>query len=164
MLNNGGFTKSFTEHGIVVGLISARADLTYQQGLERQWSLETRYDFLYPILQNIGDQPVYTKEIYCQDPTTDTGATGTPDNDRVFNYQERYAELKYKNSQITGLFRSNAAQPLDAWHLSEEFSSLPSFNQGFIEQNTPIDRSIVNTNQPHLIIDAYNNLQCARPM
>ena len=164
LLNNGGFTKSFTEHGIILGLVSARADITYQQGLDRLMTRSTRYDYLYPILQNIGDQAVLTKELYCQDPAQDTGSTGTPDNERVFNYQERYAELKYKPSRITGLFRSNCTSSLEAWHLSEEFTSLPTFNQTFIEQNTPVDRAIVTNTEPHLILDCYFNLQCARPM
>lgn len=163
-LASGGFTKSFTEHGILLGLVCARADLTYQQGLDKLMSRSTRYDYLYPILQNIGDQAVLTQELYCQDPATDTGSTGTPDNQRVFNYQERYAELKYKRSTITGLFRSNATQSLDPWHLSQEFGSLPVFDQTFIEQDTPIDRAIVVNTEPHLIIDGYMDLKCARPM
>ena len=115
-------------------------------------------------MQNIGDDSILTKELYCQDPTTDTGATGTPDNERVFAYQERYAELKYKPSQITGLFRPNATSSLEAYHLSEEFTSTPEFDQTFIEQNTPVDRAIAVPAEPHLILDCYFNLQCARPM
>jgi hypothetical protein len=161
---NNGFTKSFTEHGIVLGFVSARADITYQQGLNRMFDRTTRYDYLYPIMQNIGDQATLVKELYCQDPATDTGSTGTPDNERVFNYQERYAELKYKPSWITGLFRSNCTASLEAWHLSQEFSSLPSFDQTFIEQATPVDRAIKTPSEPHLILDCYFNLQCARPM
>ena len=91
------------------------------------------------MLQDIGDQATLVKELYCQDPATDTGATGTADNERTFNYQERYAELKYKPSQITGLLRPNVTTSLEAWHLSEEFTSLPTYNQTFIEQNTPVD-------------------------
>ena len=163
-LQDGGFQKSFTEHGIVMGIVSARADLTYSQGLDRQMKRSTRYDYLYPILQNIGDQAVTVDELYCQDPATDTGSTGTPDNERVFAYQERYAELKYKRSQITGLFRPNATTSLEAWHLSEEFTSLPSFDQTFIEQNTPVDRAIVTQSEPHLILDCYFKLNTARPM
>jgi hypothetical protein len=164
LMSDGGFTKSFTEHGVVLGIISARADLTYQQGLDKLMSRETRYDYLYPILQGIGDDVVYHKEINCQDPTTDTGSTGTPDNDKVFCYQERYAELKYKKSQITGRLRSNCTTPLDVWHLSQEFSGLVSFDQTFIEQDTPIDRVLSVTTEPHLTVDMYFNLQCARPM
>jgi hypothetical protein len=159
-----GFTKSFTEHGIVLGVVSARADITYQQGLNRLFDRTTRYDYLYPILQNIGDQATLVKELYCQDPATDTGSTGTPDNERTFNYQERYAELKYKPSWVTGLFRSNCTSSLESWHLSQEFGSLPSFDKTFIEQATPMDRAIKTPTEPHLILDLYFNLQCARPM
>ena len=161
---NNGFTKSFTEHGVLIGTVSARADLTYSQGLNRLFDRTTRYDYLYPILQNIGDQSTLVKELYCQDPATDTGSTGTPDNERTFNYQERYAELKYKPSWITGLFRPNASASLESWHLSQEFTSLPSFDQTFIESATPMDRAIATPAEPHLILDCYFNLQCARPM
>ena len=111
-LNRHGFRKSFTEHCIVIGLICVRADLTYQKGLERCWSRRTRYDFYWPALSHIGEQAVLNKEIYAQgevDPVAD---------EAVFGYQERYAEYRYKPSLITGLFRSNADQSLDTWHLS----------------------------------------------
>ena len=157
-------THSLTEHGVLIGTCSARADITYSQGLNRLFDRTTRYDYLYPILQNIGDQATLIKELYCQDPATDTGATGTPDNERTFNYQERYAELKYKPSWVTGLFRPNATQSLESWILTQEFSSLPSFDQTFIESSTPMDRAIATPSEPHLILDCYFNLQCARPM
>jgi hypothetical protein len=163
-LRGAGFTKSFTEPGYVIGLMSARADITYQQGLRREWSRSTRYDFLHPLLQGIGDQATLVKEIYCQNPATDTGSTGTPDNERTFNYQERYAELKYGTNEITGLFRSNCTSSLEAWHLSEEFSSLPSFDSTFIGSNTPMDRAIAVPSEPHLVVDMKFNLQCVRPM
>jgi hypothetical protein len=162
--NGGGFSKSFTEHGWVLGLISARADLTYQQGLERKWSRSTRYDYYWPALAHIGEQDIKIKELYCQDPATDTGATGTPDNERVFGYQERWAEYRYAQSKITGKFRSTASGTLDAWHLSQEFSSLPSLDKTFMEQNTPINRVVAVTTEPDLMMDAYFNFQCARPM
>lgn len=161
---DGSWTKSFTEHGYVLTVAAARADITYQQGLQRTMSRSTRYDFLYPILQNIGDQPVYIKEIYTQNPTTDTGSTGTYDNDRVFGYAERYAELKYNPNRITGLFRSNCTSSLEAWHLSEEFASLPGLNSTFITSNTPVDRAIVNTSEPHLLLDCFFEIKHARPM
>jgi hypothetical protein len=162
--NGGGFTKSFTEHCILIGIASVRADLTYQQGLDRMWSRSTRYDFYWPALAHIGEQSILTKEIYCQDPTTDTGSTGTPDNERVFAYQERWAEYRYKNSKITGKLRSNDALTLDAWHLSQEFSSTPELNQTFIEENPPMDRVVAVTTEPDFIMDCYFNLQCARPI
>lgn len=163
-ITEGGFTKSFTEHCVILGIASARADLTYQQGMNKMWDRSTRYDFYWPSLAHIGEQSVLVKELYMQDPATDTGSTGTPDNERVFGYQERYAEYRYKPSMITGKMRSNDAATLDNWHLSEEFGSLPTLNQTFIEQNTPIDRVVAVTTEPDLTIDCYFDLQCARPM
>lgn len=163
-INGGGFTKSFTEHCIVMGIASVRADLTYQQGLDRMFSRSTRYDFYWPALAHIGEQSVLMKEIYCQNPATDTGSTGTPDNERVFGYQERWSEYRYKNSRIAGKLRSNDAQSLDAWHLSQEFSSLPSLDQTFIEETPPMDRVVAVTDEPDFLMDCYFNLQCARPM
>jgi len=163
-MSGGGFTKSFTEHCIVMGIASVRADLTYQQGLDRMFSRSTRYDFYWPALAHIGEQSVLMKEIYCQNPATDTGATGTPDNERVFGYQERWAEYRYKPSKITGKLRSNDAQSLDAWHLSQEFGSLPGLNQTFIEESPPMDRVVAVTDEPDFLLDCYFNLQCARPM
>ena len=150
-----GFTKSFTEHCVLIGLISARADLTYQQGLERMWSRQTRYDFYWPALSHIGEQAVLSKEIY---------HTGEAADEDVFGYQERYAEYRYKPSRISGLFRSAAAQSLDAWHLSQEFGSRPVLNATFIEDNPPVDRVIAVQTEPHFIFDSYFQLRCARPM
>lgn len=163
-MTGGGFTKSFTEHCIVMGIASVRADLTYQQGLDRMFSRSTRYDFYWPALAHIGEQSVLMKELYCQDPATDTGSTGTKDNERVFGYQERWAEYRYKNSKITGKMRSNDAASLDAWHLSQEFTSLPGLNQTFIEETPPMDRVVAVTTEPDFTMDCYFNLQCARPM
>jgi len=164
MLNNGGFTKSFTEHGYVMGIASVRADLTYQQGLHRMWSRSTRYDFYWPALAHIGEQAVLTQELYCQNPATDTGSTGTVDNQKVFGYQERWAEYRYKPSQITGKLRSTASGSLDAWHLSQEFTSLPSLNQTFIEENPPMERVVAVTTEPDFLMDCYYHYRCARPM
>lgn len=150
-----GFTKSFTEHGHIIGLACVRADLTYQQGLNRMWSRQDRYDFYWPALAHLGEQAVLNKEIYAQ---------GTSADDDVFGYQERYAEYRYKPSQITGAFRSNAATSLDTWHLSQEFGSLPVLGKTFIEENPPIDRVIAVPSEPHMIFDGYFDLKCARPM
>jgi hypothetical protein len=154
-LANHGFTKSFTEHCVILGLVSVRADLTYQQGLNRMFSRQTRYDFYWPALSHIGEQAVLNKEIY---------ADGSANDDDVFGYQERYAEYRYKPSMITGKFRSNDAQSLDAWHLSQEFSSLPGLNSTFIEENPPLDRVIAVPSEPHFIFDSYISMKCARPM
>lgn len=127
-LSGHGFTQSFTEHGYVIGLVNVRADLTYQQGLERMWSRQTRYDFYWPALAHIGEQAVLSKEIYC---------TGAAEDNNVFGYQERNAEYRYKPSRVTGLFRSSAAQSLDAWHLSQEFATRPVLDSTFITENSP---------------------------
>jgi hypothetical protein len=164
VVSGDGFTKSFTEHCILIGLVNVRADLTYQQGLNRMWTRSTRFDFYWPALAHIGEQAVTNIEIYAQDPAQDTGSTGTPDNERVFGYQERYGEYRYKPSQVTGVFRSNATTSLDQWHLSQEFSSLPSLNQTFIEDAPPISRVVAVSTEPEFILDAYINLKCARPM
>lgn len=151
-----GFVKSFTEHCILIGLVCVRADLTYQQGLDRMWSRSTRYDFYWPALSHLGEQAVLNREIYItQTPATD---------DDVFGYQERYAEYRYKPSRITGAFRSNHSVPLDLWHLSQDFASLPSLGSTFIEENPPIARVIAVPSEPHFIFDGYFQLRCARPM
>jgi len=154
-LNGHGFTKSFTEHCILIGLVSVRADLTYQQGLDRMFSRSTRYDFFWPSLANIGEQAVLNKEIY---------ADGTSADDDIFGYQERWAEYRYKPSKITGKFRSNDAQSLDAWHLSQEFASLPTLGSDFIEENPPLDRVVAVPSEPHFIFDSYMRMKSARPM
>jgi len=152
---NIGFSKSFVEHGYVIGLACARADITYQQGLNKMWLRSTRYDFFWPKLQQLGEQAVTNKEIYVQ---------GTSADALVFGYQERYAEYRYKPSEIHGRFRSTYASAIDQWHLAEEFSSLPALNAAFIVQNTPIERAIAVDTEPDILFDAYYNLKCARPM
>jgi len=154
-LNRHGFTKSFTEHCVIIGLVSCRADLNYQQGLNRMFSRSTRWDFYWPALAHIGEQAVFNREIYAQ---------ATADDALVFGYQERFAEYRYKPSVVTGLFRSNAATPLDSWHLAQDFSALPALNASFIEENPPVDRVIAVPSEPHFLFDAYMQLQCARPM
>lgn len=152
-----GFTKSFVEHGVIIGLVNVRGDITYSQGLDRYWSKETRYDFYYPVLAQIGEQAVLNKEIYAQ---------GTAADDNVFGYQERYAEYRYKPSRLTGLFSVNATGSLESWHLSEDFTTLPTLGNTFIQSNTgaPLDRAIVVNTEPHFIFDGYFDMQCARPM
>ena len=156
--NGHGFTKSFTEHGVIIGLVNVRADLTYQQGINRLWHRQSRYDFYWPALAHIGEQAVLNKEIYA-DPTDSDGL-----NDEVWGYQERWAEMRYKPSQITGTFRSSAAAPLDFWHLSQDFATRPVLDAAFIEDNPPIDRVIAVPTEPHFLLDCYFNLRCARPM
>lgn len=152
---NIGFTKSFVEHGYVIGMVCPRADITYQQGLNRMWSRQTRFDFFWPKLQQIGEQPVLNKEIFID---------GSANDDLVFGYQERYAEYRYMPSLIKGEFRSNFATSLDNWHMAEEFATLPALNDTFIKQSTPIDRALAITDGPDLLIDMWFQYIHARPM
>jgi hypothetical protein len=150
-----GFTKSFTEHCYILGLVSVRADITYQQGIDRMWSRSTRYDFYWPTLAHMGEQEIYNKEIYAQ---------GDANDDLVFGYQERYGEYRYKNSLITGQLRSTNTTSLDYWHLSQEFTSLPTLDDTFIKETPPMDRVVAVTTEPKFVMDAYISNKCTRPM
>lgn len=159
--HNHGFTQSFTEHGYVIGLVSVRADLNYQQGLRKMWSRKTRYDFYWPVFAMLGEQAVLNKEIYC------LGTVGPLSQDeQVFGYQERWAEYRYNPSLITGMLRSTAAQPLDIWHLAQNFTSLPTLNSTFISDNPPVDRIVATTSQTgkQFIIDILFRNKVARPL
>ena len=150
-----GFTKSFVEHGIVIGLLNVRADLTYQQGIPRMFSRRTRFDFYWPVLAHLGEQAILNKEIYAQ---------GNSKDDEVFGYQERYAEYRYFPSMITGKLRSTHSQSLDVWHLSQKFDNLPTLSSQFIEDNPPVSRILAVQDEPQFIIDSYIEMKCARPM
>lgn len=153
-----GFTYSSTEHGVIIGLAAVRADLTYQQGLHKMWSRQTRYDFYFPAFATLGEQAVLNKEIYVQ---------GTAEDDEVFGYQERWAEYRYKPSQITGLFRSTASGTLDAWHLAQNFGDLPTLNSDFIEDTPPVERVVAvgaAANGQQFLLDAFFDIKMARPM
>ena len=151
----GGFSKSFTEHGVIIGLCSIRADLNYQQGLERDFSRRGRYDYYWPALNALGEQAVLSKEIY---------ADGTAGDETVFGYQERFGEYKFKNSRITGKFRSNDPVSLDTWHLAEDFGSRPVLSSTFIEDDAPIERVIAVVDEPHFLLDGYFSMKSARQM
>ncbi len=151
------FSKSFVEHGVLIGLVNCRGDVTYSQGVDRMWSKSTRYDFFYPVLSQIGEQSVINKEIW---------ADGSANDALVFGYQERYAEYRHAQSRLTGLMRPDAAGTLAAWHLSEDFAALPMLGDTFITSNTgvPLDRAIAVSTEPHFIADFYFNIKAARPM
>lgn len=156
--SGNGFNHSFTEHGYIIGLVSLRADLNYQQGLNRMWSRSTRFDFYWPALSHLGEQTILNKEIYAQgsaNPTADAA---------VFGYQERHAEYRFKPNEVHGAFRSNYATPLDMWHLAQKFTALPTLNSTFIVENPPVDRVIAVTNEPQLILDVWFDLSSTRPM
>lgn len=150
-----GFTKSFVEHGIIIGLLNVRADLTYQQGIPRMFSRRSRFDFYWPVLAHLGEQAILNKEIYAQ---------GTSQDDDVFGYQERYAEYRYFPSMITGKLRSTDPQSLDVWHLSQKFDTLPTLSAQFIQDDPPVKRILAVQDEPQFIIDSYVEMKCARPM
>lgn len=158
-----GFSKGFVEHGYIIGLANVRADLTYQQGLNRMWSRQTRWDFYWPALAHLGEQAILNKEIYTQGDSV-VDSDGEVIDDQVFGYQERYAEYRYKPSIITGKFRSTYAQSLDVWHLAQKFDSLPTLSDTWIEDAPPIDRVVAVQNEPHFLLDAYFKLKCTRPL
>jgi hypothetical protein len=153
-----GFTQSFTEHGVIIGLVSVRADLTYQQGLRRMWSRSTRYDFYFPAFAMLGEQAVLAKEIY---------VTGTASDNYVFGYQERWAEYRYNPALITGLFKSTSAGTIDGWHLAQKFTSLPTLNSTFIQENPPVSRIVAvgsAANGQQFLCDTFFNNRVVRPM
>ncbi len=152
------WTKSFVEHGVIIGLANVRGDITYSQGIERYWDKQTRYDFYYPVLSMIGEQSVLNREIFFSDVLATDNA--------VFGYQERYAEMRYKPSRLSGLMRVDAASNLDEFHLSEDFASVPTLDDTFIQSNTgtPLDRALSVPTQPHFVVDMYFSMRCARPM
>lgn len=157
-VNNGSFIKSSTEHGWIIGLAWVRSDLTYQQGLNRMWSRRTVWDYYVPAFAHIGEQPVLQKEIYC------TGTPGEEDDDKIFGYQEAWAEYRYKPSLITGYMRSSYSETLDSWHLAQDFDDAPVLGQEFIEESAPIDRVVAVTGEHEIIADMYFDMVCTRVM
>ena len=156
VLSGHSFTKSFTEHTIVIGLVSVRTDLTYQQGLNRMFSRETIYDYYWPTLSTIGEQAIKNKEIYAQ---------GTADDDLTFGYAERFAEYRYKPSSVTGKFRSNATGTLESWHYAQEYASLPLLGDSWIQvTDNNVQRTLAVASEPQFIFDSLFKLRCTRPM
>lgn len=156
--NHSDFTKSFTEHGFILGLMVARYDHTYQQGLDRMFSRKSRFDYYWPVFANIGEQAVLNKEIYAQ---------GTDEDDEVFGYQEAWADYRYKPNRVCGEMRSQAPQSLDVWHLGDDYSKLPSLSDEWIrEDKTNVDRvlAVQSSVSNQLFADIYVQNRCTRPM
>lgn len=149
------FTKSFVEHGYIIGLLEVRADLTYQQGINKMWLRSTVYDWFWPTFAHLSEQAILNAEIYAQ---------GTEDDKGVFGYQERYAEYRYHPSEICGHFRSTYTKPLDVWHLSQKFDSLPTLSDQFIQDKPPVDRVVAVKNYPHFLIDIGFKYHTTRAM
>lgn len=160
-----GFSKSFVEHCIVMGIVSVRADLTYQQGLNRMFSRQTRYDYYWPAFAHLGEQAVKVKEIYAQGPDVNNPGTGGVWDEEAFGYQERWAEYRYKPSIITNKFRSGiTGGSLDYWHLSQQFLTPPVLGATFIEENPPVSRVVAVTDEPQFLFDSHFQMRCTRPM
>lgn len=152
------FTKSFTEHGYLFAFVCVRNENTYQQGVEKLWSRKRRFDFYWPALANISEQPIFNKEIYAQ---------GTSEDDEVFGYQEPWAEYRYKPSRVSGAFRSNYAQTLDSWHYADYYTSLPVLSDSFIRSSqSNVDRTLAvqSSVEDQFIADFYFNIRSVRPM
>ena len=154
-MSGHGFTKSFVEHGYIIGFLSVRADLNYQNKIERHWTRSTKYDFYWPALQALGEQPVYNREIFADGSATD--------ND-VWGYQERWAEYKSLLGKITGKFRSSATGTLDPWHYAIDLQTRPALDANFIEDTPPIKRTIAVQSEPEFLLDAWFDIRAARPM
>ena len=150
-----GFTKSFTEHGYIIGIINVNTDLNYQQGSHRAWFRSVRTDFYYPVFACLGEQPVLNREIYMQ---------GTADDEKAFGYQEAWAEYRYHPNQITGKFRSTDPQTLDVWHWAQKFENLPALNEEFIEDSPPVDRTVAVTDEPQIYCSVEFDIKATRPM
>lgn len=163
--STNGFSKSFTEHGVLIGLVSARADITYQQGMDRMWSRSTRYDYYWPTFANLGEQAIKNREIYAN--LADGSAAAGKDG--VFGYIPRNDEYRFKTSKITGNMRSYNgagvnANTLDIWHLSEAYSAQPTLSATWIQSSTPLDRVVAVPAAEHFIMDAYIDIKHARCM
>ena len=154
--NGHGFTKSFTEHGYIIGLANVRADITYQQGLNRMWSRQGRYDFYWPALSHLGEQAVLNKEIYLDN--------GDGENDNVWGYVPRYDEYRFHPSRISREFRSTDPASLDVWHYGLDFDTRPNLDNTFIQDQPPISRTLAVQSEPQFLLDCYFNLRCARPI
>lgn len=156
-----GFTRSFVEHGFIIGFVSARTDLTYQQGIDRLLTKNTRYDYYWDTLAHLGYQDVKNKEIFVQGSDV-VDENGDIVDEQTFNYNVRYDEYRFKNSLITGKFRSSHPQSLQNYHYSQYFDNLPQFNEEFIQvptgDDSPIKRSLAVLNEPEFMMDCFHDL------
>jgi hypothetical protein len=156
--DNNGFTYSATEHGVILGLCSVRADLTYQQGIDREYTRSTRYDFYDPAFAHLGEKAVRNDEIYCD---------GSANDLLTFGYQEAWAELRYFPSKVSGLFKSTSAGTIDGWHLAQKFTALPTLGDTFIQDTPPVSRVVAvgaSANGQQFLCDSLFSCTVARAM
>lgn len=158
-----GFSKSFVEHGFVIGLMCITSDQTYQQGIDRMWSRKGRFDYYWPVLAHLGEQAVLNKEIFAQGSNV-VDSDGNVVDDQPFGYQERWAEYRYGMSKITGKLRSGVAGSLDVWHLAQQFTQLPVLGETFVQEDPPISRAIAVQNEPQFIYDSVIRARFVRPL
>jgi hypothetical protein len=152
---SSGFVKSFDSHGVVMGILSIRADQLYHRGLDRRWSRRDKYDYYWPALAHLSEQEILSKELYCD---------GTPDDETVYGYIPRWDEYRWMRNQVTGRIRSNATGPLDVWSLHQDFGTTrPTLNEAFLEENPPVDRLYVTTNTEQFLIDGWCDYKCTGP-
>lgn len=149
------FSHAWTEHAIVMVMLSVKSELTYQEGIERSWFRFTRYDYYWPAFQHLGEQAIYNKEIFVQ---------GTPADEEVWGYQERWAEMRYAQSRVCGQFRSTYPESLDVWHLAQDYASLPPLGQAFLNDVPPIERVIAVPDEPFFLADVWHQIKHTRPM
>jgi hypothetical protein len=162
-LNGFLYDKTFTEHGITLVLCSVRTDQVYQQGLNRNWSILSRWDFYSPEFAHLGEEAVLNQEIYLQAASVVDGS-GNPYNELAFGYNERFYYMRYMESYVFDQYRSEHATPLDSWHLAQEFASLPTLNSDFIEEDAPIERVVAVTSYPDFNGEFHFDYSCTRPM
>lgn len=164
---NGDFIHSFVEHGFVIGVMVARYDHTYQQGIERFWSRKSRFDYYWPVFANIGEQAILNKEIFAQGSDVVNSSSGKPYDDEVFGYQEAWADYRYKPNHVTGEMRSQYSQSLDFWHLGDDYDALPHLSPSWLQENKEtVDRVLAVSSRlsNQLFADIYIENRCTRPM
>ena len=150
------FTYSSTEHGIILGLAVIRTEHTYQQGIDKILTRQTKYDFYWPELSNIGEQPIYNKEIF---------ATGTSTDDEVFGYQEPWAEYRYSNNRVSGELNSDYTLALDNWTYADDYSTTPTLSDEWLkETDVNVKRTLAVQTQDQFICDFYFDQTWVRPM
>lgn len=154
--NKSAFTKSFEEHGWVIGVCCVRHDHTYQQGLERMWSRKNKLDYYFPVFANLGEQAIEKKEIYMD---------GTENDEKAFGYQEAWADYRMKPNRVSGLFRSNATGTLDSWHYADNYTATPTLSQEWMKEGkSEIQRTLAVQDEPQFIMDILVKNTCVRVM
>lgn len=150
------FTKSFEEHGWVIGVCCVRHDHTYQQGIERMWSRKNKLDFYFPVFANLGEQAILKKELY---------ATAEASDEQAFGYQEAWSEYRMKPNRVCGLFRSNAVGTLDSWHYADNYVAVPALSQEWMKEGkAEIQRTLAIQDEPQFIMDILVKNTTVRPM